>query len=88
MMDQAISESFLITHPAVYRIRVSGRMDPSWSERLQGMILTVFEEDQATFTELSGLLPDQAALMGVLEHLNNCGISLLAMECLAAELEK
>jgi hypothetical protein len=86
MIDRSIPECVAITHPAVYRIRVSGRIDPKWSECLQGMAVTVFEKQgQVPFTELSGLLPDQAALMGVLEYLYNCNIPLLGMECVSAE---
>jgi len=85
MIEPSISKSFLISHPAVYRIRVRGRMDPKWSGYLQGMTLTVFEEaGKAAFTELSGLLPDQAALMGVLQQLYNRNIPLLSVECIGA----
>ena len=89
MSEHYISECFFISHPAMYRIRVSGRMDPDWSERLYAMTLTVFkEEGHAAFTELSGVLFDQAALMGALEQLYNCGIALLSVECVSAGLSK
>lgn len=85
MNDQSVSHCLLITHQAFYRIRVSSRLNPNWSERLQGMKVSVVEEGgQGTVTELSGLLPDQAALMGVLDHLYNCGIPLLRVECVSA----
>jgi len=71
--------------PAVYRIRVPGRMDPKWSGYLQGMTVSVLEEkDQEAFTELSGLLPDQAALMGVLQQLYNRNIPVFSVECISA----
>jgi hypothetical protein len=89
MIDQSISHGHLISHPAFYRIRVSSRLDPDWSERLQGMEVSVVEgEGHGTVTELSGLLPDQAALMGVLDHLYNFGIPLLRVECFSAGPEK
>ena len=88
MNDPSILENFLISCPAVYRIRVSGRMDPEWSQYFQGMIVSVFEqEDQETITELSGLLPDQAALMGVLQQLYNRNIPLLSVECVSCDPE-
>jgi hypothetical protein len=69
--------------PAVYRIRITGRMDPKWSEWLQGMTISTVEEEGGTaYSELIGSLPDQAALMGVLQQLNNCSISVISMECL------
>ena len=73
----------LMALPAVYRIRITGRMDPKCSDWLQGMtISTVEEEGRTAYSELIGSLPDQAALMGVLQQLNNCSISVISMECL------
>jgi len=55
-------------------------MDATCSEWLQGMIVTVLEEPgQMTVTELRGQLPDQAALMGVLEYLHNCAIPVISV---------
>ena len=89
MIDPSISKCFLMSHPAVYRIRVPGRMDPKWSGYLQGMTVSVFEEkDQEAFTELSGLLLDQAALMGVLQQLYNRNIPVFSVECVSAGIEK
>ena len=69
-----------ISCPTEYRIRICGRMDAAWSEWLQGMIVTVIEaKGQLTVTELRGQLPDQAALMGVLEYLHNCAIPVISM---------
>ena len=65
-------------HPAVYRIHVAGRLGPEWSDRLQGMaVVTVEARGHGPVTEIRGLLPDQAALMGVLDYLYNSGIPLL-----------
>jgi hypothetical protein len=44
-------------------------------------ISPVEKEGQATYTELFGPLLDQAALMGVLDHLYHCNISVLKVEC-------
>ena len=85
MIDPSILECFLLTKPAVYRIRISGRMDPKWSETLQGLTLSVMEQEgRKAFTELSGLLPDQAALLGVLQQIYENNIPLLSVECLSA----
>lgn len=68
--------------PAVYRIRVAGRLDQEWSERFAGMALSINQEKgRGTTSELVGQLPDQAALMGVLHELYGCGITLLGVEC-------
>ena len=69
--------------PAVYRIRVRGRLGAPWRNRLGGLEIVVRDgigEGPPT-TELSGLLADQAALMGVLTHLYTRGIPLLSVEC-------
>jgi hypothetical protein len=41
----------------------------------------VEQELHSTFREISGLLSDQAALMGVLQTLYNCGVPLVSVEC-------
>ena len=75
----------MIHKPAVYRIRVQGRMQQEWSERLQGMtIANILKADDEPVTELSGVLPDQAALMGVLQQLYTCGAPLLSVEFLGS----
>jgi len=67
--------------PATYRIRVQGLLEPEWSERLGGMTVAVWEgANGARFAELTGPLADEAALMGVLEHLYNLRLPLLAVE--------
>ncbi|GAB6909725.1 conserved hypothetical protein [Desulfosarcina cetonica] len=73
----------LISHPATYRVRISGRLSPHWADYLQGMTFAIVETgDQATVTEIKGRLPDQAALMGILQHLYSFAIPLLSVECL------
>jgi hypothetical protein len=68
----------------MYQIRVPGRLNPVWSDYLHGMTVSTMEADgQTTVTELIGTLPDQAALMGVLQQLYNCIIPLLSVECLS-----
>ena len=65
-----------------YRIRVTGTLGEEWSARTQGMTIAVFRpEGRASFTELTGSLPDQAALMGVLGALYDRGVRLVSVEC-------
>ena len=66
--------------PSVYAIHVAGRLDSSWSECLGGLTVTyqVGEgQDGGTVTVLYGWLPDQAALLGVLNALYNARYPLL-----------
>ena len=88
MIDRSFQDSFLMTHPAVYRIRVPGRLNPDWSERLRGMQLSTVKEGHAIITEIRGRLPDQAALMGVLDELYNCAIPVISMECISVDPHK
>jgi hypothetical protein len=69
--------------PATYRIRVQGRLDETWSDRLGGMVITrAFTADKAPVTILVGHLKDQAALSGVLNALYDLHLPLLSVECL------
>ena len=81
MIDRFSQYSFLMAHPNVYRIRVVGRLNRNWSKRLRGLALFTVEEGDAVITEICGQLPDQAALMGVLDELYSCGIPVISMEC-------
>jgi hypothetical protein len=57
--------------PALYRIVVQGRIDATWSDRLEGMKICLSAEtvDSQVTTSLEGELSDQAALAGVLNTL-------------------
>lgn len=67
--------------PATYRIRVQGKMDESWLDRLGGMAITPdATADESPVTILVGHLPDQAALSGVLNTLYEMHLPLLSVE--------
>jgi hypothetical protein len=67
---------------AYYQVQVSGVLDPRWSEYIGGMeIMSNVGTDNKVMTTLSGELIDQAALLGVLNHLYNLGLPLLLVEC-------
>ena len=69
-----------------YRIRVGARLGPEWSARLAGLTLVVQEPaGRPVATDITGPLPDQAALMGILHQLYNAGATLLTVECLDDE---
>lgn len=60
-----------------YRIRVQGHLDPNWQHRFEG--LRIEHQDTGT-TLLSGMLPDQAALHGMLLQIVRLGLTLLSLE--------
>jgi hypothetical protein len=68
--------------PAVYRIRVGGRVEADWSDRLAGMTITTSGgRDSPDTTTLEGGLSDQAALNGVMNTLYELHLPVLSMEC-------
>ncbi len=60
-----------------YRIRVQGHLDPRWQQRFEGLRI---EQQEAGATLLSGTLPDQAALHGMLLQIIRLGLTLLSLE--------
>lgn len=59
------------------RIRVSGHLDAVWSARLAG--LRIVHEDGGV-SLITGELPDQAALYGVVIQLFRLGLALVSVE--------
>ena len=64
--------------PDYYEIRVKGHLDPRWSAWFAGLALRHLEEDE---TLLFGLLPDQAALHGLLERVRDLNLTLVSVIC-------
>jgi hypothetical protein len=64
--------------PEYYEIKIRGHLDPRWSDRFAGLKLTHLEGDG---TLLSGLLPDQAALHGLLELVRDLNLTLISVSC-------
>jgi hypothetical protein len=61
----------------VYRIRVKGQLDPSWSDWLGGFTILPQGDDS---TLLVGPIADQAALQGILNKLYGMNLNLLSLE--------
>jgi len=67
--------------PATYQISVQGRIDSTWSDRLEGMaICLVMVEPGPPVTTLKGELRDQTALVGVLNTLYELHLPLLLVK--------
>ena len=67
------------SHPAVapcYRLKVKGTLEPCWSDRLGGLSL----ENEAGFTILTGEIPDQSALHGLIMQIRDLGMPLILVE--------
>jgi hypothetical protein len=71
----------LFDNPADYRISVQGRINPSWSDRLEGMTIRQTAADAGPpVTTLQGELKDQTALAGVLNTLYELHLPVLSVE--------
>lgn len=60
--------------PGVYVIQIAGRLEKNWLDRLGGLMIASIKENyrgNQAVTELKGCLPDQAALLGILNTLYN-----------------
>lgn len=70
---------------AVYRIRFQGEFDESWLQDLGADWTIQFNDDSTAVTTITGVMCDQAALLGLLSSLYNVGLPLLEVECLATK---
>lgn len=62
--------------PEYYEIKIKGHLDQRWSDWFAGLCLTHLEGDE---TMLSGALPDQAALHGLLERIRDLNLTLISI---------
>lgn len=72
-----------ITIPIVYRIYVRGRITASWRDCFDDIaISTTSAPDGTVATTLEGVLPDQAAVVGIINSLHDLRLAILSVECL------
>ncbi len=64
--------------PEYIEIKLKGHLDPGWSNWFSGLQLTHLEGNE---TLLAGLLPDQAALHGLLERIRDLNLILISVTC-------
>jgi len=74
-MDERTDPTLRGFDEAVYEFRLAGRLDTRWAAWFDG--LTVSPGDDGT-TLVTGLLPDQAAVHGVLKRARDLGIALIS----------
>ncbi len=60
------------------QIRVKGHLSSQWVDWFGGLDIDNQPNGEAM---LSGYIPDQAALYGVLEQMRNLGLSLISVQC-------
>jgi hypothetical protein len=59
-----------------YEIRLKGHLDTRWGNQFEGMTITLKEDGT---TVLSGTVPDQPALYGLLRKVRDLGLTLVAV---------
>jgi hypothetical protein len=75
------AEDAMLQDTHTYRIRVEGHLDASWSDRLGGLAIETSSEDGNTIiSTLTGQLPDQSALSGVLNALVDLHHALISVK--------
>jgi hypothetical protein len=57
-------------------IRVKGQINQQWSEWFDGLVISHSDPDE---TILTGLVPDQAALYGIISRLRDLGLSMCSL---------
>lgn len=81
MINQRIAAGLKFTSPAAYQILVKGYLDESWGERLSDMKIVNLNTDVGQpITKLSGVVSDQAELLGVLNSIYEMHMPLISLE--------
>lgn len=81
MISLPSRKPILFDRPATYQINLRGKIDPTWSDRLEGMTISLTAGERGEMiTILVGELRDQAALAGVLNTLYELHLTLLSVE--------
>ena len=84
-MKKIIPE-FRFQKSAMYKIKVQGELKENWSERLQGMQITV-ERSRSNIpvSVLIGQINDQTALSGVLNALYDYNMTIISVQMLKSK---
>jgi len=84
-MMKEVKQKLTLDRPAIYQIKVPGRLDERWSDWAGGMTITVESKGEGPpTTTLTGVV-DQAALHGLLRRLYSLGLPLLSVNLVDTE---
>jgi hypothetical protein len=62
--------------PVIYQVRLKGHLGSQWSDWFEGFTITLKEDGD---TLLTGPVPDQAALHGLLKKVRDLGMPLVSI---------
>jgi len=66
-----------VTQPTTYQIRIAGRVSDGWSDFMSNLEQSFDQENGVTITTITGIVADQAALHGMLEHIRDLNLQLI-----------
>lgn len=75
------TESESPDRPLAFRVRFRGVLSASWFSTLQNVALHSTRVGNVTETTLEGEVPDEAALIGIVNMLYDLGCSLISVDC-------
>lgn len=85
-MNQKVTSKFSFIKPAVYKIKVLGDLNVSWSERLGGLQINIEKsKDRDPVSVLIGQINDQSALSGILNTLYENHLTIISVNMLKVE---
>lgn len=80
VMDRQAGTLHAFDRPAYYQITLQGTIPLGWSERVEGMAVSrLCLQDGTSLAILTGSLPDQAALSGVLNALYELHLTIISV---------
>jgi hypothetical protein len=83
MNTDPLDHSFSVADPIICRIRVRGRIAPSWLDCFEGLVISTTPSSEAQpVTTLQGVISDQAALVGAINCLHDLRLPVISVECL------
>lgn len=80
MHKRVQEEGVEFSMPGSYCIRIQGRLQSSWLQRLGDMSMVVESEGDIVVTSLQGQVRDQAELAGILSTLHYLHLPLLSLQ--------
>lgn len=85
MNDQSTTDG----QNATYLLQVDGSISERWTKWFGNLDVVAVDESQANcLTTIKAIVPDQAALLGLLQKLHNLGYSLLEVRLVTGGLDE